>query len=95
MRWEKHEAFEGVKNLRPSGSGIAGRRKRKDKGAALWSRRYRTPLITGSLRPLQFQMPVKACKISLGGSAKTTALSTKSICKKVNRRSFPQDAPAN
>lgn len=37
MRWEKHEAFERVKNLRPSGSGIAGRRKRKDKGAALYS----------------------------------------------------------
>lgn len=59
MRWEKHKAFEGVKNLRPSGSGTAGRRKRKDKGAALWARRYRTPLITGSLRPLLLQMPAK------------------------------------
>lgn len=92
MRWEKHKAFEGVKNLRPSGSGTAGRRKRKDKGAALWARRYRTPLITGSLRPLLLQMPAKK---SLGGSAKTTALIKKSICKKVNQSSFPQDRPAN
>lgn len=37
MRWEKHEAFERVKNLWPSGSGFAEGRKRKDKGAALHS----------------------------------------------------------
>lgn len=37
MRWEKHGAFERMKNLRPSGSGVAERRKRKDKGAALCS----------------------------------------------------------
>jgi len=37
MRWQKHEAFERVKNLRPSGSGVAERRKQKDKGATLCS----------------------------------------------------------
>lgn len=37
MRWEKHEGFESVKNLQPSGSGTAERR-RKDKGAALCSK---------------------------------------------------------
>lgn len=37
MRWKKHKAFERVKTFRPSGSGAAKRRKRKDKGAALHS----------------------------------------------------------
>lgn len=35
MRWEKHEAFERVKNLQPSGSGIAEKKEEGQRGSSL------------------------------------------------------------
>lgn len=33
MRWEIHKAFERVKNLRPSGSGIAEKKEKGQRGS--------------------------------------------------------------